>query len=311
MNVVSTKVLPLLRPVTVAALAVVALVAVPPGSADAAGVPCQRTISSGPVNVKIPDLGQGRVDLAHDVPEDGLVVSDVDVAVDIRHPEPTDLRLTLSSRTDTDTLRKENLLFDQHGSTEGADMPGTTFDDEASVPITSVADAPFLGSYRPREPLATHDGVTGGRYALVVEDLGNGDEGTLVSWSLTLTYAGTCDLDADGVEDHDDKCLGPVGRTATGCPVASRKVTASQRKGKVKGVLSSSVTACSAAREVVVRKVSRGPDRKVGAARTRADGSWRLARAKKPGRYYATSPRGVVPDAAECPAVRSRTFRVR
>jgi hypothetical protein len=59
----------------------------------------------------------------------------------------------------------------------------------------------------------------------------------------------------------------------------------------------------------VFRKRS-GPDRKVGAVTTRADGSFRLARAKKPGRYYAVSPLVAVTDRVECPAVKS-SFRVR
>jgi hypothetical protein len=62
---------------------------------------------------------------------------------------------------------------------------------------------------------------------------------------------------------------------------------------------------------VSVFRVRHGADARVGTTTTRSDGSYRVTRAKKRGRYYATSPGVVVRGVAECPAVRSGTFRVR
>jgi hypothetical protein len=62
---------------------------------------------------------------------------------------------------------------------------------------------------------------------------------------------------------------------------------------------------------VTIWKVRSGVDKRVGTATSRSDGLYKLARAKRAGRYYATSPRVVVTDVAECPAVQSTTFRIR
>jgi hypothetical protein len=307
MNIVSTRTL--LRLVTAAGLAAVALVAVPPGPAGAAGVPCQRTISS-TTDVAIPQ-GTG-VSAEIDAPEDGLVVADVDVNVNIDHAAPHDLAIRMFWITDDDASdRAVGFLVANEGDNSANGFRGTTFDDAATTSITE-ADPPFTGRFRPEKPLAVLNGVTGGRYVLDLDDaVTPATTGTLTDWSVTLTYSGACDFDADGVEDHGDQCRGLVGRTTSGCPVASRRVAASYRKGRAKGVLSSSAAACAADRAVSIFRVRPGADRRVGAATTRSDGSWRLRKPKKSGRYYATSSRVVVPDVAECPAVKSRTFRVR
>jgi hypothetical protein len=308
MNTISTRTL--LRLLMVAGLAAVALVAVPSGPAGAAGVPCQRTFTS-TTDVAIP---QGPVISAEriDVPEDGLVVADVDATMNIDHAASGDLAIRLAWDLDDnseDLSERILLLVNQEGGGTGV-FRDTTFDDAATTSITE-ADPPFTGRFRPENPLAELNGVTGGRYKLLLQDVNRPDiAGTLTDWSVTLTYQ-RCDFDADGVEDHVDSCLGLVGRTASGCPVAARKVTASHRGGKVTGRLSSPVAACKAGRDVAVWKVRRGPDRKVRTTRTRVDGSFRLARVKPAGRYYATAPRVVVPDAAECRAVKSRAFRGR
>lgn len=81
-----------LTALTVAAAIVVVM---PAGGAGAADAPCQRTYSSGTVNKAIPDsyYTSDRID----VPEDGLVVSDVDVALNIHHSFDADLQLALLS----------------------------------------------------------------------------------------------------------------------------------------------------------------------------------------------------------------------
>jgi hypothetical protein len=294
-----------LRLVLVAVLPGAALVAVTTAPAQAVGVACQRAFASDPTRVfPIPD-GSFAFSLV-DVPEDGLVVSDVDVSVDVRHLNTAELTLDLLSHTDDRILRAGTRLFDHVPG--GADLLGTVFDDEARAP-TTWGVAPFIGRFIPAAPLRAQDGASGGQYTLIAGDAAGNGSGTLVRWSLVLTYR-TCDLDRDGVEDHVDQCRGNPARTATGCPVTSRAVSAAYRHGRFRGVLSSPVAGCEVGRQVLVLKVRRGADARVGTAITRADGSWRLAKAKKRGRYYATSVRVAVPDRAECPAVRSRTVRI-
>jgi subtilisin-like proprotein convertase family protein len=300
MNVVS-----LLRLVTAAGLAAVALVAVPTGPAGAAGVPCQRTFSSGRVNLDIPDPGSAVSDI--DVPEDGLVVSDVDVTVNINHQFVADLIMVVTSLTDTESVRSLVRIFDAREE-NGANLVGMVFDDEANDPISWGA-APFTGRFKPVKPLAALDGTAGGRYRLNVGDGVDTIAGTLVEWSVTLTYA-RCDLDADGVEDHVDSCLGTAATTPSGCPLVSRRLTGAHRQRAFKGVLSSSFAPCRTDRLVTIMRVRRGRDAMVGSTHTRLDGSYRLARPRKRGRYYAVSPR-VVLTGAECTASRSGSFRVR
>ena len=60
----------------------------------------------------------------------------------------------------------------------------TTFDDEASIPITS-GSPPFTGSYRPEQPLSTFDYLPlNGSWILKVNDNAAGDTGQLASWCL-------------------------------------------------------------------------------------------------------------------------------
>jgi len=298
-----------LRLVVVTALAGAGLAVISPGTAVAAGVPCQRTYVDD-VDVAIPNLGSTsspEIDIPGDAA--GLVVSDIDVAVDITHPEDVDLELFLDSFTAGAVLRHYNRLVNRDGGF-GDNFTGTIFDDEAVKPI-SWGDAPFTGRFLPNRPLSVHDGDVGGFYRLVVQDDDGfaGTNGTLLDWSMTIRYR-SCDFDGDGVEDHVDSCLGLAAHTATGCPLTTRTVTAKYKSGKFRGALSSPVAGCKAGRSVTIWQVRKGPDLKVGTRTTRPDGTYRLRHAKKRGTYYAKSPRVAVTGVAECPAVRSTTFKV-
>lgn len=294
-----------LRLAVVGAFAAAAWVTVVPTPAGAAGTPCQRTFSSGPVNSAIAD--NTTIVSVIDVPEDGLTVTDVNVTVDLHHTFDHDLTLFLYSYTDAVSQRAGSELFDQRGGS-GDNLIGTVFDDEATIPV-SWGDAPFTGAFMPVDRLSALDGFAGGQYRLQVTDGSTGDTGTLNDWSVTLTYA-SCDLDSDGVEDHADSCLGLSAHTATGCPATTRTATLSYRNGRFKGALSSPVPSCAAGRAVSIWKARSGADKLVGAATTRADGTYKLVRAKLPGRYYATSSRVAVTDVAECPATTSPRFRL-
>jgi hypothetical protein len=290
----------------VAGLVAAALVAVNPAAATAAVPPCQRTYAGG--GAVIADNGAPTI-VKVDLPEDGQVVTDVDVALDIHYPDPSDLHIEAQNWSDDElTIRANTLLFDREAGITGSDMLGTVFDDEATVPIT-WGDAPYSGRFMPRRPLTEVEGLAGGTFVLLIANF-EAVPGTLDSWSFTISYA-SCDFDADGVEDHSDSCLGVNAHTATGCPLTTRAVTASYRKGAFKGALSSPVVGCKAGRAVTVWKVRKGPDRMIGTRTTAADGTYRLRRARHVGRYYATSARAVVSGTAECPAVRSATFRLR
>jgi hypothetical protein len=297
------------------AMAAAALVVGATGEARAGGVPCQRTFTNAtaaaispftftmmPPDFIIPMPVPGFGASAIDVP--GSTVADVDVTVNITHPS-ADL-LGLSVQHGSTAIALKNL-----GGTSGANMTGTTFDDEGAQNIGSGAP-PYSGRFRPVSALTAFDGsAAAGTWSLAVSNPVSPSPGTIDSWSVTITYAGSCDLDSDAVEDHADGCLGVSAHTATGCPLTTRSLSAKYKLGKFKGVLSSPVVGCQASRAVTIWKVRSGADKLVGTATTSSAGSYKLKRAKHLGRYYATSPRVAVTDVAECPAATSPTFRMR
>jgi subtilisin-like proprotein convertase family protein len=117
------------------------------------------------------------------------VVRDVDVRVDISHPNVGDLEAYLITPLG---FRVE--LFRAVGGTSD-DVNEVTFDDEASQSITS-ATPPFSNQrLRPAAPLSTFDGEDpNGQWTLEIVDRneslgGTASIGSLDSWSLTLATA--------------------------------------------------------------------------------------------------------------------------
>jgi subtilisin-like proprotein convertase family protein len=113
---------------------------------------------------------------------DDNVIEDVNVTVNVTHTFDGDLVLSLIGPDGTEVV-----LSDRNGSS-GNNFTNTTFDDEASTPI-SGGSAPFTGSFRPDEPLTAFDGkVATGTWRFRVEDQAGADVGTIDSWSITFTY---------------------------------------------------------------------------------------------------------------------------
>ena len=286
-----------------------ALILVGTGPATA-GTTCELTVPVVPAapNNVIPDGSTHTSTI--DVPEDGFAVTDLDVSVDLHHPADEDLSISLQWLDDAESGSPvAATLFDGSGS--GANLLGTVFDDGATQTLAS-GTAPFTGRFQPEQPLSALVGHAGGKYRLVIADdpVMDGDAGVLDHWALTLRYA-TCDLDTDAVEDHVDSCPAAGGGGLSGCPVATRHLSASYRNGKFRGLLSSTVPACRSGQAVTLWKVRPGADRKIGTRTTAPDGTYKLRRARHAGRYYATSAGVILANVAECPAVRSRTFRIR
>ncbi len=114
----------------------------------------------------------------------GLVGSivDINVTVNLTHPQDGDLYLTLISPSNTPVIMANYL----GGS--GDNYTNTTFDDEASTYI-SAGSAPFTGSFKPYYDLAQLDGRDpNGTWKLRMDDAVSGNVGQLLSWSLQITY---------------------------------------------------------------------------------------------------------------------------
>ncbi|MBI5759550.1 MAG: M36 family metallopeptidase, partial [Planctomycetales bacterium] len=123
------------------------------------------------------------------------VIVDVNLTVNITHPADSELNLALLPPSGTPVILAQFL----GGS--GDNYTNTVFDDEAATYVTS-ASAPFTGSFKPYFSLSQLDGVSpNGTWKLRLDDVAAGNSGTLLSWSMQVSY-GTPDLttvsDANG-----------------------------------------------------------------------------------------------------------------
>lgn len=127
--------------------------------------------------IEIPDAGQTTSSLE----VSGLVgnIFDVDVGLSITHTFDSDLIGTLIA---PDGTRVE--LFNRVGG-GGDNFTDTVFDDAADTSIND-GSAPFTGSFRPEEPLASFAGDANGTWTFEISDNAGLDTGTLDNWSLTI-----------------------------------------------------------------------------------------------------------------------------
>jgi cysteine-rich repeat protein len=125
-----------------------------------------------------------------DVPPLAGTVFDVDVALDLAHPQPDQLDVYLVSPSGTTvTLTTDN------GAGNDDVFAGAVFDDQASGTPSAPNVRNFVytnavptGAIQPEEPLGAVIGETAeGSWALVVVDDTGGQTGTLRGWSLSIT----------------------------------------------------------------------------------------------------------------------------
>lgn len=127
---------------------------------------------------------------------ESLTILDLDVAVDITHSRLDDLTIELEGPADASGNSTKIMLFDVPST--DADLTGTIFDDEATTSILA-GSAPYTGSFQPIGSLQAFDQQnTQGEWSLYVTDnVKNREQGTLNSWSLTVTYL------TEPPDDHD------------------------------------------------------------------------------------------------------------
>ncbi len=121
-----------------------------------------------------------------DVPSH-LIITDLDVSIDLTHTQDFDLQLFIVNPSGSRVLL--NMYNPLTKYSEGEDYRGTTFDDEADTPI-EAGSAPFEGRYRPLEGslLSTFDGQDAfGRWRLQVYDVFYVDTGRFHEFTLTIT----------------------------------------------------------------------------------------------------------------------------
>ena len=143
--------------------------------------------------VNIPDNNPAGADSTITVNNLASVLENVTVSVNIIHPRVADLTLQLIGPDGTTvTLSRTNGVG---GANYGIDcFSETTFDDTAGSSIT-VGTAPFVGSFKPDQPLAAFAGKSGGglngNWKLHVVDSATNQTGFIQCWALNLATA-TC-----------------------------------------------------------------------------------------------------------------------
>lgn len=131
--------------------------------------------------LSIPDVSTVRSLVT--VPTDLGGITDLNVTLDIDHPNITDLSATLISPSGTRVKLFQTL------TSNGPGFDNTTFDDKAAVSIND-ATPPFSGTFRPEQPLTNLNTETAlGTWQLEITDNGPGNVGTLNSWSMTVVRA--------------------------------------------------------------------------------------------------------------------------
>lgn len=122
---------------------------------------------------------QGTSEFTLSVP-DHIVISDVNVGINLTHTFTGDLEIRIISPSLTEVLLAKEL----GGSADN--FTDTLFDDEA-VALISAATNPFTGSFQPENPLSVFDGEDAfGIWTLRIDDLFGGDSGTLLDWRLEI-----------------------------------------------------------------------------------------------------------------------------
>lgn len=116
-------------------------------------------------------------------------ILDVNCSIDVEHTYDADLTLSLISPSGTEIVLTGGVGVDANNFTN------TTFDDEAAVAIdSSLAAAPYTGSFKPLEKLWLFDGENSfGEWKLKVVDNGYADGGALLNWSLNFKYSNGSD----------------------------------------------------------------------------------------------------------------------
>ena len=145
------------------------------------------TFAATNVPVPIPDLGTAESALL--VTNMNVALARVRVGVYLTHTFDYDLKLSLIAPDGTEVLLSAGNGAGGHDYGTGC-AAMTFFTDDATKTITA-GTAPFVGTFRPQQPLSAFRQKSGaavnGRWKLRVQDLAAADSGTLHCWSLELS----------------------------------------------------------------------------------------------------------------------------
>ena len=176
--------------------------------------PTTLTINSGAITVAVPDnnpAGANSSVTTNGVPA-GALITGVKVKLNLNHTWPGDLCMVLKGPNGN--IVNLNYFLSATGAGPGTGFVNTTFSSQTTptLPLIGTGTDPYSGTFRPDavvtpavgNPPAGPTGFTpnvasllalttgpqngNGTWTLAVYDGFNGDNGTLTSWSLELTY---------------------------------------------------------------------------------------------------------------------------
>lgn len=133
-----------------------------------------------------PDISKGWMADAIIEITDHLIISDLDIRINITHTSAFDLQIFLQSPAESKICLN---MYDFREFFEGENYTQTIFDDEARLSIKQ-AEAPFTGCFRPIEPYRLSefdDEDLYGAWRLQIYDAFYWDTGTLDSFDLIIT----------------------------------------------------------------------------------------------------------------------------
>jgi len=124
-----------------------------------------------------------------------VLITDINITLDIVYAYVNDLRVELTSPTGTkiDLIKQ---IDDNSGPGAGNNFTNSVLDDAGTTAITAGA-APFTGTFSPQNALSAFNGQESkGNWTLSVYDQWTGGTGTLNSWSIEI-----CGSPVLGIED--------------------------------------------------------------------------------------------------------------
>jgi len=164
------------------------------------GAACATTNST-TNNVAIPEApadgteGAPGVSIINIPVGNNVIITDVNITLNITYVYVNDLRVELTSPTGTkiDLIKQ---LPETAGVGNSDNFTSTILDDAGATAIT-VGPAPFTGTFSPQNPLSVlNSQESKGNWTLSVYDQWTGGTGTLNSWSIEI-----CGTPALGIED--------------------------------------------------------------------------------------------------------------
>ncbi len=173
--------------------------------------PTTLSIPSGPLTLIIPDnnpAGASNTITTNAVPA-GAIVTGIKVRFSLAHTWPGDICAVL--KAPNGSIINLNYFISATGAGPGTGYVNTTFSSQTSpvLPLIGTASNPYTGTFRPDAVVTPATGnppagptgnlpttnnfanlfsVPNGNWTLAIYDGFNGDEGTLSTWTLELTY---------------------------------------------------------------------------------------------------------------------------